>query len=505
MKLLGLRLCEHDSNISYFDGSSLHYYKSERKYQVKHHAIHDLIKWRDEINDLWNLDYKEIDEIGIVIDPWRHNLPTDNENFFPAIEGYEHLPSDCKVYRIDHHYAHALSCFPIEKKKSNIQVVIDGFGDENIAWTVFKNDKILKQGFVKENGSLGVAMCKFGEELGIKFSHDLDIAGKLMGLQSYGNIDHEFKKKIIDKYTLYDVSKFFHSADDWVKHLNDDLLLKLKPLDWIRTIHDATSEILIKFFEDITDKNYNEYISYSGGVALNVIWNTALKSKFKNLVIPPHCNDEGLSLGAIEYLRIKNKLKPFNLDEFPFCQLDEKPKNNITDNTIKEIASLLSKGNIVATYQGNGEIGPRALGNRSILMDPTIAGAKEKVNSIKKRENYRPFGCSILKEFALDYFNVGFQNDHMLYIGEVKDPNLKSITHIDGTCRFQTIDKSNKYFYNLIKEFYKLSGCPILLNTSFNINGKPILSSIEDAIKFYNESKIDYLVVGDKIYNKKNK
>ena len=138
-------------------------------------------------------------------------------------------------------------------------------------------------------------------------------------------------------------------------------------------------------------------------------------------------------------------------------------------------------------------------------MDPTIAGAKEKVNSIKKRENYRPFGCSILKEFALDYFNVGFQNDHMLYIGEVKDPNLKSITHIDGTCRFQTIDKSNKYFYNLIKEFYKLSGCPILLNTSFNINGKPILSSIEDAIKFYNESKIDYLVVGDKIYNKKNK
>ena len=120
MKLLGLRLCEHDSNISYFDGSSLHYYKSERKYQIKHHAIHDLIKWRDEIKDLWNLDYKEIDEIGIVIDPWRHNLPTDNENFFPVIEGYEHLPSDCKVYRIDHHYAHALSCFPIEKNKSKI-------------------------------------------------------------------------------------------------------------------------------------------------------------------------------------------------------------------------------------------------------------------------------------------------------------------------------------------------------------------------------------------------
>jgi carbamoyltransferase len=92
-----------------------------------------------------------------------------------------------------------------------------------------------------------------------------------------------------------------------------------------------------------------------------------------------------------------------------------------------------------------------------------------------------------------------------LYVGEPKDSNLKSITHIDGTCRFQTVDNTNKYFYNLIKEFYKLSGCPLLLNTSFNINGKPILASTEDAINFYNKSEIDCLVVGDKIYNKKGR
>ena len=91
------------------------------------------------------------------------------------------------------------------------------------------------------------------------------------------------------------------------------------------------------------------------------------------------------------------------------CQLDEKPKDIISNNTIKEIARLLSKGNIIATYQGNGEIGPRALGNRSILMDPTLPNAKEKINLIKKRESYRPFGCSILKEFTLDYFNVEFE------------------------------------------------------------------------------------------------
>ena len=108
----------------------------------------------------------------------------------------------------------------------------------------------------------------------------------------------------------------------------------------------------------------------------------------------------------------------------------------------------MSKGYIVATYQGNGEIGPRALGNRSILMNPTLPNAKERINLIKKRENYRPFGCSILKESALDYFDVEFENDYMLYVGEPKDSNLKSITHIDGTCRFQTVDNTNKYFYN---------------------------------------------------------
>ena len=165
----------------------------------------------------------------------------------------------------------------------------------------------------------------------------------------------------------------------------------------------------------------------------------------------------------------------------------------------------MSKGYIVATYQGNGEIGPRALGNRSILMNPTLPNAKERINLIKKRENYRPFGCSILKEFALDYFDVEFENEYMLYVGKPKDSNLKSITHIDGTCRFQTVDNTNKYFYNLIKEFYKLSGCPLLLNTSFNINGKPILATTEDAINFYNKSEIDCLVVGDKIYNKKGR
>ena len=115
MKLLGLRLCEHDSNISYFDGTKLHYYKSERDYQIKHHGYNDLVTWRDDIQRIFGVKPNEIDDIAIVIDPWQHNFPTDNEEFFPAID-YPLFKADCPVQRINHHYAHALSCFPVNNK-----------------------------------------------------------------------------------------------------------------------------------------------------------------------------------------------------------------------------------------------------------------------------------------------------------------------------------------------------------------------------------------------------
>ena len=280
------------------------------------------------------------------------------------------------------------------------------------------------------------------------------------------------------------------------------MLAALQPLDWIRTVHDKVSDILINFFEEVTDGNYDAEISYSGGVAQNVIWNTALKNKFKNLIIPPHCNDEGLSLGALEYLRIKNNIPKFKLNNFPYIQSDESPTNNPNKETIIETAEHLKNNKIVAWYQNNGEIGPRALGNRSLLLNPLIKNGKNIINTIKKRETYRPFGASILKEYVKEYFGTNIYNPHMLYVGKTTKKDLKCITHVDGTCRFQSVDKSNQIYYSLIKEFYEITGCPLLLNTSFNVNGKPIMSKINDAKYFFNNSDIDVLVVGNKIYKK---
>tara|TARA_R110002020_G_scaffold307233_1_gene523066 strand:- start:432 stop:1931 length:1500 start_codon:yes stop_codon:yes gene_type:complete len=496
-KLLGLRLCEHDSNISYFDGSKIFYFKSERFYNEKYHAYDNLWEWKNDIKKIFNINYEDIDEIAIVIDPWRNKLPINNEEFYPAIK-YEYLPVSNKVYRINHHLAHALSCWPLYNERPKYEIIIDGFGDINNSWTVIKNNKILKRGYQNKNGSLGLSMCEAAQWLNIK-CNPYSAAGKLMGLQSYGKIVQQFRETL--NYDMHSINALF-DTNNFNKFLNNDLLAALQPLDWIRTVHDKVSDILINFFEEVTNKNYDAEISYSGGVAQNVIWNTALKNKFKNLIIPPHCNDEGLSLGALEYLRIKNNLPKFELDNFPYIQSDESPENNPSKETIIETAEHLKNNKIVAWYQSNGEIGPRALGNRSLLLNPLIKNGKNIINKIKKRETYRPFGASILKEHVKEYFDTNIDNRHMLYIGKTTKKDLKCITHVDGTCRFQSVDKSNQIYYGLIKEFYEITGCPLLLNTSFNVNGKPIISKINNAKDFFNNSEIDILVIGNKIYKK---
>jgi len=499
-KLLGLRLCEHDSNLSFYDGSKIHYLKTERLYKQKHHAYNNLYGWQSDIQKKFNIEPDEIDEIAIVVDPWIYNLPLDNEEFYPAIN-FNHLPINKKVYRVNHHLCHALSCWPLYKTRPKYEIIIDGFGDANNAWTVIIDNKIHKRGYTNKNGSLGLAMASVGKDFKINSPGQqvYDIAGKLMGLQSYGNILPEFRKSL--DYDIYSINKLFN-FDNYSTYKKDRLLAEMQPLDWIRTVHDKVSDILINFFEEVTNKDYDAVISYSGGVAQNVIWNTALKNKFKNLIIPPHCNDEGLSLGAIEYLRVKNNLPKFKLDHFPYVQSDETPDTEPSDITIKQTAEHLKEGKIVAWYQGKGEIGPRALGNRSLLINPLITDGKNTINKVKKREGYRPFGASILKEYVKDYFNTDIENPFMLYVGDVNRDNLQSVTHIDKTCRFQGVDKTNKIYYQLINEFFKKTGCPLILNTSLNINGKPIMSSTRDAIDYFKNSDIDILVIGNKIFKK---
>jgi len=496
MKLLALRLCEHDSSFCYFDGCRLRYIKTERLKGVKHHAYNNLQNWVQDFEQIFSETISNINEIAIILDPWHYNLPQDKEYFATAIE-CNALDVPCKVWRINHHYAHALSVWMLAQKLPEISVVIDGFGDYDQAWTVFKRDQVLERGSLQQHGSLGIAMAETGKSLGITAQYDIDIAGKLMGLQSYGNLSQDFYLMLQDM-SLKTIKQLF-SYKKWIDFNGDNILAQLTPLDWIHTVHRKTGHLLVEFVKKFATSE--QIISFTGGIAQNVLWNTELKKHFKNIIIPPHSADEGLTFGAIEWLRIKNNLSPFKLEYFPYLQLDQSPGSHPTQDTIEQVAYLLSIGKTVGWYQGHGEVGPRALGNRSILLDPRISNGKNIINNIKRREKYRPFGAVVLHEYCADFFDTDY-DPYMLFTAKVKNLKLNAITHVDGTCRVQTLKNENPLFRSLIKCFHKITGCPVLLNTSLNLAGKPLAGTIEDAVHLYKSTPLDVLVIGNTVYRK---
>jgi len=497
MKLLSLRLCDHDSNISYFDGEKLHYFKSERKYGVKHHGYSNLQDWEKEIFSLWGITREQVDDIVIIVDPERHGLEEDTEVIFPSQPFI--LPGNISVTRINHHLAHALSVDLLEDTASDISFVVDGYGDKDIAWTVIKNNKIIDIGFVSQNGSIGIELAQVAKRFFDVRGHGLDMAGKLMGLQSYGNLDLTFLLHL-NNCNVYNVKELY-DINKWIYFKTDETLAQHSLLDWVNTVHYKTGNILLELFNKYASPS--DTISYSGGVALNIVWNSLLKENFPLLRISPYSGDEGLSIGGIEWLRRKHNLPRIKLDNFPYCQTDEGTEI-ITDENIDYIVECLCQGKVVACYQENGEIGPRALGNRSIFVDPRLKDAKKLINNIKQRENYRPFGSSILEEYKNNYFLSKWNDPYMLYQTEVIVDDIQAVTHIDRTCRVQTVADNNTFIRRLLVKFNNRTGCPLLLNTSLNVNGKGIAGHIQEAEELFFNSNLDVLVVGNKVYSKSN-
>ena len=510
MILLGLRVDDHDSNLCLYNNNEIKYLKTERVKKIKHHAYNNNWEWILDLQKYFNIDSKNIDKIAIVADPLKHNISQYTD--------FHHKSYDVidNAVQVEHHLAHALSGYMYGD--TEYQIVIDGVGEifynnkqtSGTVWSVFKNYKlvnrntsnfnIIGQNNIQINNSIGVEYENIADFLGIKANHPNDLSGKLMSLQAYGQIDKNYLDYLLSN--THDIKQDLSIAchpNNWFNYIGSEVVGRMKKLDFAATLHEYLYLQIEKIFEQHVDKNSK--ILYSGGCALNVCWNTRLKEKFPNLVIVPHCADDGLSFGALQFL-----LKQYNLaGTTQYCQTDERPEKNVSLETIKKTANYLKHGNIVAWYQGNGEVGPRALGNRSILMDPTIIDGKEIINSkVKHREDYRPFGASILQEFQKDYFDIEFENPHMLYIGKFKH-SMPPVSHIDNTCRFQSVNTSNKDFYKLIKEFHKLTNIPMLLNTSLNVNGKPIAGSKRDALEILYSTDVDVLVYGDEIIEKETK
>lgn len=479
MKLLAIRSCAHDSNVTYFDGETIKYKSFERDLQIKHFGFEGLFGWHRILSD-WNIDPSDVNAIGLVADKFYE-------------EPFRDMGFTCPIHRVDHHLAHALSFWPLGIEP-NLHFVFDGFGDDYVYRSVFRDGKLIDSASDNsKSSSLGFIMTRMGAYLELG-GHYLDQAGKVMALKGFGkhNPDVISVDSIDD---LGDVWNFGH-LDSVRGKIGQEYIF-----DWIHTAHKYTEDIFLKHFRSHIREG--DIVGYSGGVAQNTIINKVLRDNFPNIVIPPHANDQGLSLGVIEYLRREYSLSPFSTDGFPFWQDDESVPRPSSE-TIRETAERLANGEIVGWYQGHGEVGPRALGNRSVLMSPLSQDGKDIINSrVKHREWFRPFGASVIEEDVSKYFYWNGPSEHMLYVADVLEPDrFPAITHVDGTCRMQTVSKHHEDYYQLLKEFGRITGVPMLLNTSLNAGGRPIAARTSDALELYYKTDLDTLVLGNKVFSK---
>lgn len=494
MILLGVKIGDHSSNVSVVVDGKVRYHKSERKYKLKHLGLTDYNFWVNVIKD-WGIAPEQITAAAIVIDPELTSFPFSKTDSYEKIP-HEYLPGiclTCPVFRIDHHFAHSLSCWTDPEYYPGMPaLVFDGDGDFNRSYSVFKNNTLVETATTDKVESFGAVLEDAAILAAIK-GHKLDLAGKAMGLKSYGSVSYDYLELFSD-HSLFDISQLTN-INLWNAITNNRL-----PIDYLATLHAFAEQTFPRAFSNFVSKTLR--FSYSGGVAQSSVLNGILQEQFPNMIIPPHCTDDGLSLGCVEWLRQHYYLPKLQIESFPFAQDDAAPTELPSHTTIEQTAELLASGKIVGWYQGHGEVGPRALGNRSILMRPDLVGGKQVINSkVKHREWYRPFGCSIIESRQQEIVNASYSSPYMLHVAELHDPKtFASIAHVDGTTRFQTVSQDlNLPFFSLLESFDTLTGLPVLLNTSLNVNGKPIASTPDDALTIFDTTDIDAIVVGNEI------
>lgn len=348
-------------------------------------------------------------------------------------------------------------------------------------------------------------------------------AGKTMGLAPYGKSNNEIPPIYRDGWTNRDlIQPTFPSAsriivdrypilkEDVKNHTHGDFTQVQKDLAY--AVQEGAEKQAIALIRKAVELTGEKNIVICGGFGLNCVANYKYWQEFPelNIYCEPISHDGGTSIGAAKgaYNSIEQNTIPMKQESVYYGpQYDITTYENILnehgveykDTSYEEVAKLISEPNIVTIYQGRSEGGPRALGNRSILFDPRVKDGKDIVNKVKHREWFRPFAGSMLEENVHEWFDLAGRDSspHMMYAVKCQpgvEEKIPSIIHVDGTCRIQTVNKSqNLHYYNLIKAFDNITRTPILFNTSFNLGGDPLVETLEDAIDTLRRSDIEYL------------
>mgnify|MGYP001491675225 FL=1 len=483
---------------------------------------------------------------------------------FNKLKEHDHeYKSDINIFFSDHHLSHASSAFFPSPFHEAVVLTADGVGEwatTTVALGKGNNLEIKKE--IHFPHSLGLLYSAFTYYIGFKVNSG---EYKLMGLAPYGNPIYEDKVRnlldIKEDGTFRLDQKYFNYATGLTmtnKKFND--LFGQKPrdpkndmisqfhMDIAASIQKVTEEIMIKLSKSIREEFGVRNLCLAGGVALNCVANgRILKEKiFDNIWIQPAAGDAGGSLGAALALwyedqdneRIVNSNddmqgsylgNEFSQKEIELQLLSAGAKFKTMDyeDLINETSELLSNEKAIGWFQGRMEFGPRALGGRSILADPRSSKMQKNLNlKVKYRESFRPFAPSVLKEDLSNWFDMSVDSPYMLFVSEinpqkkikmtddekklfgieklnVKRSEIPAVTHVDYTARIQTVTKkTNKRYYDLISKFKEKTNCPVLVNTSFNVRGEPIVNTPTDAYNCFMGTELDYLVIGNCILDK---
>ena len=478
----------------------------------------------------------------------------------------ESFEDDSKLLFSEHHLSHAASAFYPSPFEEAIILTADGVGEW--ATTTVAIGKKNQLEIVKElhfPHSLGLLYSAFTYYTGFKVNSG---EYKLMGLAPYGKalytekiLDHLIDLKDDGTFML-DQKYFNYSTGLTMTNKNFDKLFGEKRrqpetekitqfhMDIAASIQQVTEKIMLLLTKSLRKEYKISNLCLAGGVALNCVANgKILKEKiFENIWVQPAAGDAGGSLGAalgywhIDLNKKRNETNKDNMsgsylgNEFQENEIIQKfdeiganyerlEQNEIIDKTAKDLAD----GKAVGWFQGRMEFGPRALGNRSILGDPRSDTMQKNLNlKVKYRESFRPFAPSILREDLDEWFEIDVDSPYMLFVSDVrknkkitmtdeqkklfgidllniKKSEIPAVTHVDYSARIQTVSKeTNLLYYKLIEKFKEKTKCPVLVNTSFNIRGEPIVHTPEDAFKCFMGTELDTLVVGN-CYLKKDK
>jgi len=445
----------------------------------------------------------------------------------------------------DHHLSHAASAFYPSPFKEAAILTMDGVGEWTTAsFGIGKENLVKLQYEMKFPHSLGLLYSAFTYYTGFKVNSG---EYKVMGLAPYGKPKYYniIMEELIDlkddgsfrlNMEYFDYCAGLRMTNSKFNKLfggkprKPETLLTQREMDIAHSIQKVTEEIMLRLANHVQKITHQKYLCLAGGVALNCVGNGRIlrEGLFEDIWIQPAAGDAGGALGAalacwygfLKKPRKVSGLRDFQKASYLGPEYDDSyilnfiEKSNISYKKleIKEIPEVISKlvvnEYVIGWFEGRMEFGPRALGSRSIIGDPRSAKMQSIMNlKIKFRESFRPFAPSVLLEKVSDVFDIDRGSPYMLFVTPVKKEmrsGIPAVTHVDYSARIQTISREdNPLYYDMINSFYQKTGCPLVINTSFNVRGEPIVCSPEDAYLCFMRTNMDYLIMGKYLLDKK--